>query len=103
MEDSGLSGPGVGLWSYNTSKSAANALTQQLAVTLGKRKITVNGILPGVYPSKMTAFGLKNDTEGNLAKSRKLLLSSASIYRAELNSSCFRRPYGPCRRPRGRE
>lgn len=36
-----------GLWSYNTSKSAANALTQQMAVSLGKRFITVNAILPG--------------------------------------------------------
>ena len=42
VEGTALSDAGVGLWSYNTSKSAANALTQQLAVTLGKRYITVN-------------------------------------------------------------
>ncbi|ORY75037.1 hypothetical protein BCR35DRAFT_293104 [Leucosporidium creatinivorum] len=72
VEGTGLSSAGVGLWSYNTSKSAANALTQQLAVTLGKRFITVNAILPGVYPSKMTAFGLKNDTENKLAKSHPM-------------------------------
>lgn len=43
----------------NTSKAAANHLTTQLAVTLGPRKITVNAILPGIFPSKMTAFGIQ--------------------------------------------
>jgi NAD(P)-dependent dehydrogenase (short-subunit alcohol dehydrogenase family) len=51
---------GSGLWSYNTSKAAVNHLTTQLAVTLGPQFITVNAICPGVFPSKMTAFGLKN-------------------------------------------
>lgn len=31
--------------------------------------------LNSVYPSKMTAFGLKNDTENKLAKSRTFSLS----------------------------
>lgn len=51
---------GSGLWSYNTSKAAVNHLTSQLAATLGPRCITVNAILPGVFPSKMTAFGIAN-------------------------------------------
>ncbi|KAI0729577.1 rhamnolipids biosynthesis 3-oxoacyl-reductase [Fomitopsis betulina] len=48
-----------GLWSYNTSKAAVNHLTTQLASTLTSRHITVNAILPGIFPSKMTAFGFK--------------------------------------------
>ncbi|KAI0267297.1 rhamnolipids biosynthesis 3-oxoacyl-reductase [Gloeopeniophorella convolvens] len=54
-----LAGPGNGLWSYNTSKAAVNHLTSQLAVTLIEKRITVNAICPGVFPSKMTAFGLR--------------------------------------------
>lgn len=55
-----LAGDGNGLWSYNTSKAAVNHLTSQLAVTLGPQFITVNAICPGLFPSKMTAFGIKN-------------------------------------------
>ncbi|KAH9000910.1 rhamnolipids biosynthesis 3-oxoacyl-reductase [Lactarius hatsudake] len=48
-----LAGDGNGLWSFNH-------LTSQLAVTLGPQFITVNAICPGLFPSKMTAFGIKN-------------------------------------------
>ncbi|KAI0059977.1 rhamnolipids biosynthesis 3-oxoacyl-reductase [Artomyces pyxidatus] len=58
-EETRVAGRGSGLWSYNTSKAAVNHLTSQLAVTLGKRFITVNAICPGIFPSKMTAFGIK--------------------------------------------
>lgn len=34
-----------------------NHLTSQLAVLLGPKCVTVNAILPGVFPSKMSAFG----------------------------------------------
>ncbi|KAG7097598.1 hypothetical protein E1B28_004934 [Marasmius oreades] len=54
-----VSAEGHGIWSYNPSKAAANQLTSSLAVELGPSQITVNAILPGVFPSKMTAFGLK--------------------------------------------
>ncbi len=47
--ETGLGVAGTGLWSYNTSKAAANHLTSQLAVTLGPKKITVNAILPGPF------------------------------------------------------
>ncbi|KAF8528185.1 rhamnolipids biosynthesis 3-oxoacyl-reductase [Hysterangium stoloniferum] len=43
----------------NTSKAAVNHLTSTLATTLARRYITVNAICPGVFPSKMTAYGLK--------------------------------------------
>ncbi|KAL0947751.1 hypothetical protein HGRIS_013829 [Hohenbuehelia grisea] len=64
-----LSAPGSGVWSYNTSKAAANHLTSQLSLTLVRRHINVNAILPGVFPSKMTAFGFQQvGSEGFEAK-----------------------------------
>ncbi|KAI5117402.1 hypothetical protein M0805_004624 [Coniferiporia weirii] len=69
-EDSSLANAGSGLWSYNTSKAAVNHLTSQLAVTLGRRAITVNAILPGVFPSKMTAFGFKQAGEDKMNKAQ---------------------------------
>lgn len=54
-----LMSSGTGVWSYNTSKAAVNHLTSQLAVTLGPQFVTVNAICPGIFPSKMTAFGYK--------------------------------------------
>ncbi|KAF8603416.1 putative NADPH-dependent beta-ketoacyl reductase [Ceratobasidium sp. AG-I] len=55
-------GKGVGVWSYSTSKAAVNSLTRTTATFLAPRFITVNAILPGFYPSKMTASAFK-DTE----------------------------------------
>ncbi|KAJ3522684.1 hypothetical protein NM688_g8840 [Phlebia brevispora] len=57
--ESMLATKGNGLWSYNTSKAAVNHLTSILASTLAPRCITVNAIMPGIFPSKMTAFGYK--------------------------------------------
>ncbi|TRM57803.1 rhamnolipids biosynthesis 3-oxoacyl-reductase [Schizophyllum amplum] len=57
-----LSQEGNGTWSYQPSKAAANHLTSVLANKLAPRLVTVNAILPGVFPSKMTAFGF--DTVG---------------------------------------
>jgi len=54
-----LTGPGGGTWSYGVSKAAVNHLTTTLSVKLSKRKIMVNAILPGVFASRMTAFGMK--------------------------------------------
>jgi len=62
-----LSGEGAGTWSYEPSKAAVNHLTSQLAVKLGSRQITVNAILPGLFPSKMTAFGLEQVGEESFA------------------------------------
>jgi len=66
-EGSPLSGSTQGLWSYHTSKAAVNHLTSQLAFTLGKKKITVNAILPGIFPSKMTAYGFRATGEDKIA------------------------------------
>ncbi|KAI9106047.1 hypothetical protein DFS34DRAFT_601962 [Phlyctochytrium arcticum] len=55
-----LSGPGNGTWSYATSKAAVNHLTRVLALPLARRKILVNAIAPGVFPSRMTRFGIEH-------------------------------------------
>lgn len=55
--DKALGNQDQGVWSYNASKAAVNHLTSTMAVTLAPKFITVNAILPGVYPSKMTALG----------------------------------------------
>ncbi|KAG9074709.1 hypothetical protein FS749_013697, partial [Ceratobasidium sp. UAMH 11750] len=69
--ETGLSAQGQGLWSYNTSKAAVNHLTSTMAVTLAPKFITVNAICPGVYPSKMTAFGFAQAADA-LARSHPM-------------------------------
>ncbi|KAG7086390.1 hypothetical protein E1B28_002347 [Marasmius oreades] len=58
-----LAAKGNGTWSYQPSKAAVNHLTTVLALKLGPKQITVNCVCPGVFPSKMTAFGLKTAGE----------------------------------------
>ncbi|KAF8333146.1 uncharacterized protein EI90DRAFT_3145292 [Cantharellus anzutake] len=58
-----LSGEASGVYSYNVSKAAAIHLTDILAVKLISSNVTVNAILPGVFPSKMTAWGLKENKD----------------------------------------
>jgi len=58
-----LSDAGNGTWSYQPSKAAVNHLTSALALKLAPQQITVNAILPGVFPSKMTAFGIRKAGE----------------------------------------
>ena len=72
-EETSLGAANAGLWSYNASKAAANHLTSTLAVSLGPKMITVNAILPGVFPSKMTACVLciQVCTEAGLTHVRK--------------------------------
>ncbi|KAL1715730.1 hypothetical protein EV715DRAFT_255812 [Schizophyllum commune] len=62
-----LSQDGNGTWSYQPSKAAANHLTSVLANKLAPRQVTVNAILPGVFPSKMTAFGFNTVGEEGFA------------------------------------
>jgi NAD(P)-dependent dehydrogenase (short-subunit alcohol dehydrogenase family) len=45
---------GVGTYAYTASKAAVHHLTRHLAVELGPRRITVNAVAPGFFPSKMT-------------------------------------------------
>ncbi|KAJ7765729.1 hypothetical protein B0H16DRAFT_1524164 [Mycena metata] len=62
-----LSDAGNGTWSYQSSKAAVNHLTSQLAVKLAPSFVTVNAILPGVYPSKMTAYGFRTSGDKMVA------------------------------------
>ncbi|KAJ8508182.1 hypothetical protein ONZ45_g9537 [Pleurotus djamor] len=69
-----LSADGNGVWSYNTSKAAGgfqlahNHLSYELTYVISQPPYltarhdvgeAVNAILPGLFPSKMTAFGFK--------------------------------------------
>lgn len=47
---------GIGAYSYSASKGAVHHLTKILATELAHKRITVNAIAPGPYPSNMTAF-----------------------------------------------
>ncbi|KAH7018333.1 uncharacterized protein B0I36DRAFT_368362 [Microdochium trichocladiopsis] len=58
-EDGGLSPPGTGTFSYAPSKAACIHLSKIQASKLMSEHVTVNCIAPGVFPSKMSAFGLK--------------------------------------------
>jgi len=66
-ETSPTSADGHGLWSYHTSKAAVNQLTNNMAVTLSPKFITCNAILPGLFPSKMTAFAFQSGGNEALA------------------------------------
>ena len=51
----GLQVPLMPTYSYSSSKAAVHHLTKVLARELGPRKVTVNAIAPGPFPSKMMA------------------------------------------------
>ncbi|KAH6625724.1 hypothetical protein C7974DRAFT_275760, partial [Boeremia exigua] len=55
----GLSKPGHGTFSYGPAKAAAIHLTKMTASKLAPKNIMVNVICPGVFPSRMTNFGLE--------------------------------------------
>ena len=57
-DDGGLSAPGSGTFSYGPSKAACIHLSKLQASKLMPQHITVNCICPGVFPSRMTQFGL---------------------------------------------
>lgn len=60
----GTAAIGIGAYSYSASKAAVHHLTRILATELAAKRITVNAIAPGPFPSKMTAFAL-GDEERN--------------------------------------
>ncbi|KAI9013639.1 hypothetical protein DFJ74DRAFT_682765 [Hyaloraphidium curvatum] len=60
-EGSALSAPGNAPFSYAVSKAAVNHLVRQLANVLAKRHIMCNTIAPGVFPSRMTAYGIEHN------------------------------------------
>ncbi len=59
----GITHPGMTNYSYSASKAAVIQLTRHMAADLGSEGININGIAPGFFPSKMTAFILPDDPE----------------------------------------
>ncbi len=59
----GITHPGMENYSYSASKAAVIQLTRHMAADLGPDNININGIAPGFFPSKMTAFLLPEDPE----------------------------------------
>ncbi|KAF2203493.1 3-oxoacyl-reductase [Delitschia confertaspora ATCC 74209] len=57
-DEGGLSKPGEGTYPYGPSKAACIHLTKILASKLATKNIMVNVICPGVFPSRMTSFGM---------------------------------------------
>jgi len=66
-EGRATSAAGHGTWSYSTSKAAVNQLTKNMAVTLIYKFVTCNAILPGIFPSRMTAFALNDQGSKEIA------------------------------------
>ncbi|KAK3673429.1 hypothetical protein LTR78_006663 [Recurvomyces mirabilis] len=56
--EGGLAAPGTGTFSYGPSKAACIHLSKMQASKLMPHHVTVNAICPGVFPSRMTAFGM---------------------------------------------
>lgn len=56
----GVTARAMAAWSYGASKAAIHHLTTMLAAELAPKRILVNAIAPGFFPSRMTGFVLKD-------------------------------------------
>lgn len=61
-DDGGLSAPGSGTFSYGPSKAACIHLSRMQSSKLAPKNIMVNCVCPGVFPSRMTSFGMNKCT-----------------------------------------
>jgi NAD(P)-dependent dehydrogenase (short-subunit alcohol dehydrogenase family) len=57
-DEGGLAAPGSGTYSYGPSKAACIHLSKQQASKLAPDNVMVNCIAPGVFPSRMTSYGV---------------------------------------------
>jgi NAD(P)-dependent dehydrogenase (short-subunit alcohol dehydrogenase family) len=55
---------GLNAYSYSSSKAALHHLSRELAAELGPRGIAVNTVVPGFFPTKMTAHIRADESEG---------------------------------------
>ncbi|XAR54467.1 3-oxoacyl-[acyl-carrier-protein] reductase [Bertholletia excelsa] len=60
---------------YASSKAAMHILTKVMALELGKRKIRVNAVAPGLFPSEITEDLLSKDWLKNVARRTVPLLT----------------------------
>ena len=58
---------GLDAYSYAASKAGLHQLTRELAAKLGPRNITVNAVLPGFFPTKMTTH-IAADEEASIVR-----------------------------------
>jgi NAD(P)-dependent dehydrogenase (short-subunit alcohol dehydrogenase family) len=58
----GMSVERLHAYSYSASKAAVHMMTRDLAGDLAERNITVNAVIPGFFPTKMTAHMRDEDT-----------------------------------------
>jgi len=58
-DSGGLAAPGTGTYSYGPSKAACIHLSRTQASKLAPKNIMVNCVCPGVFPSRMTSFGVE--------------------------------------------
>jgi NAD(P)-dependent dehydrogenase (short-subunit alcohol dehydrogenase family) len=59
----GLRAERLSAYSYAASKAALHHLSRTLAAELAERNITVNSVVPGYFPTQMTAHIRKDDVE----------------------------------------
>ena len=59
----GITHPHLANYSYSASKAAVHQLTRHMAGDLATENININGIAPGFFPSKMTAFLLEDEEQ----------------------------------------
>jgi NAD(P)-dependent dehydrogenase (short-subunit alcohol dehydrogenase family) len=64
----GLTAPGSGTFSYGPSKAACIHLSRMQASKLMPHHVTVNCVCPGVFPSRMTAYGMEKARDALLAR-----------------------------------
>ena len=57
----GIRSEGLSAYSYSSSKAAIHMLSRDLARDLAGRNITVNAVIPGYFPTKMTAHMRTDD------------------------------------------
>lgn len=98
--EGGLAAPGTGTFSYGPSKAACIHLSKMQASKLMPHHVTVNCVCPGVFPSRMTAFGfdkardtlVKGQPSGRVGKAEDfagLMLFIASRGAAHVTGNVF--------------